>query len=283
MPPDLREVHLTQAAVLILGGTAAYGLDLAPYHPLDDPASINTPYGASPPIVFLQPAGAGAPVAFSSRHGHDRLQRSAAFLNHRALMWAARELGAQVVFSWNGTGAIAAHLEVGDLVAPHDFLDFTRTRVTTFGHEMMRAATGPAFHPTARTALLAALQRAPAAEEAAPSAIQAAPAGSIRFHTSGVYVCTEGPRLETASEIALYAGAGAALVGMTLSPEVFLAQEAGLAYASLCFITNYATGRAAGRPPRRQFGPEVAQTCLPLLMAAARHWVTDAHGRRAVP
>ncbi len=259
------QVAIHQAAVLILGGTAAYGLDLASYHPLDDPASINTPYGASPPIVFLQPDGAGAPVAFSSRHGHDRLQRSAAFLNHRALMWAARELGAQVIFSWNGTGAIAAHLEVGDLVAPHDFLDFTRTRVTTFGHEMMSAATGPAFHSAARTALLAALQ--------------AAPADSIRFHTSGVYVCTEGPRLETASEIALYASAGADLVGMTLSPEVFLAQEAGLAYASLCFITNYATGRAAGRPPRRQFGPEVAQTCLPLLMAAARYWLTD-HGRR---
>ena len=89
--------------------------------------------------------------------------------------------------------------------------------------------------------------------------------------------------METISEIALYAGAGADLVGMTLSPEVFLAQEAGLAYASLCFITNYATGRAAGRPPRRQFGPEVAQTCLPLLLAAARHWVTDARRRPAAP
>jgi 5'-methylthioadenosine phosphorylase len=270
------QVATRQAAVLILGGTAAYGLDLSPYRPLDDPESISTPYGASPPIVFLQPDGAVAPVAFISRHGHDRLQRSAAFLNHRALMWAARELGAQVVFSWNGTGAIAAHLEVGDLVAPHDFLDFTRTRVTTFGHEMMRAATGPAFHPAARSALLAALQRAHAGEKVSP-------ADAIRFHTSGVYVCTEGPRLETTSEIALYAGAGADLVGMTLSPEVFLAQEAGLAYASLCFITNYATGRAAGRPPRRQFGPEVAQTCLPLLMAAARYWVTDAHRRPAAP
>lgn len=254
------QVATHQAAVLILGGTAAYGLDLAPYHPLTAPVSIDTPYGASPPIVFLQPNSAVTPVAFSSRHGHDRLQRSAAFLNHRALMWAAHEIGAHVVFSWNGTGAIAPYLEVGDLVAPHDFLDFTRTRVTTFGHEMMRAANGPAFHPLARAALLAALQ--------------GAPADSIRFHTSGVYVCTEGPRLETTTEIALYAKAGADLVGMTLSPEVFLAQEAGLAYASLCFITNYATGRSGGRPARRQFGPEVAQTCLPLLIAAGHHWET---------
>jgi 5'-methylthioadenosine phosphorylase len=257
-----------RAAVFILGGTAAYGLDLTPFQPLNVPASIDTPYGASPPIVFLQPDAASAPIAFSSRHGHDRLQRSAAFLNHRALIWAARALGAEVVFSWNGTGAIAAHLEVGDLVAPHDFLDFTRMRVTTFGHENMQAAAGPAFHPGARAALLAALA--------------AAPAGAGRYHPAGVYVCTEGPRLETTSEIALYASAGADLVGMTLSPEVFLAQEAGLAYASLCYIRNYATGRAAGRPPRRQFGPEVAQACLPILLAAAHHWVDDAGRLTAV-
>ncbi|MBX7233086.1 MAG: MTAP family purine nucleoside phosphorylase [Caldilineales bacterium] len=238
---------------LIIGGTAAYGLDLAAYHPLGQAEVIATPYGASPPITFLQPDAGSPPVAFCSRHGHDRLQRSAAFVNHRATIWAAKMLGVQAIFSWNGTGAIAHHLEVGDLVIPHDFLDFSRTRIATFGEADLPPASGPAFHPAARAALLAA------AESLAPASV----------HSAGVYVCTEGPRLETASEIALYQRCGADLVGMTLSPEVFLAQEAGLAYASLCYITNYATGRASGRPPRRQFGPEVAHTCLPVLLAAA--------------
>ena len=61
---------------------------------------------------------------------------------------------------------------------------------------------------------------------------------------------------------------------MTLSPEVFLAQELGIAYASLCYITNYASGRSGQRQQRRQFGAEVAKTCLPLLLHAAGLWQT---------
>ena len=53
---------------------------------------IATPYGDSPPFVYLTANGHSA--WFSSRHGEDGLQRTAAFVNHRANLWAARELGA---------------------------------------------------------------------------------------------------------------------------------------------------------------------------------------------
>lgn len=245
---------LIPVPVFIIGGTAAYGLDLTPYRPLGAPFVLETPYGPSPPITLLQPDPALPAVAFCSRHGADRLQRSAAFVNHRSLIWAAHRWGATVVFSWNGTGAIARTLEVGDLVVPDDVLDFSRRRITTFGQADLPPATGPVFHPVARQALLTALAE-----------------GTTRFHVAGTYVCSEGPRLETVSEIALFRRYGADLVGMTLSPEVFLARELGLAYASLCFITNYATGCADGRLPQRRFGPEVAHTCLPILLKAARH------------
>lgn len=250
--------HISNSAprILIIGGTAAYGLDLAPYRPAGDPTVLDTPYGPSPPLTFLRPNAASPPVAFCSRHGAGHLARSAAFVNHRALIWAAKMLGINAIFSWNGVGAIADHLEVGDLVVPDDFLDFTRARVTTFDKEDLVGATGPAFHPAAREAILTA------------AAIHERQSAN-RMHASGAYVCTEGPRLETASEIVLYLRAGADIVGMTLFPEVFLAQEVGIAYASLCYITNYATGRGGDRPPRRQFGPIVAQTCLPILLSAA--------------
>lgn len=260
------EVARQAPHALIIGGTAAYGLDLTPYRPLaDDPTILETPFGPSPAISLLQPAGAQVPIAFCSRHGAEQLARSAAFVNHRALIWAARMLGVSAIFSWNGAGAIAPQLEVGEFVVPHDFLDFTRTRITSFDDEDLVGAGGPAFHSGARASLLAALH-----SDARPA--------DIRHHESGVYVCTEGPRLETAAEIALYRVAGADLVGMTLSPEVFLAQEIGIAYASLCYVTNYATGRAGERPPHRQFGPIVAHTCLPILLAAAMHhaqWATE--------
>ncbi len=246
---------IPQTAVLIVGGTAAYGLDLSAWRPVGQPVVVDTPYGPSPPIRYLRPHPPGPPVAFCSRHGQDTLRRSAAFLNHRAILWAAKALGARTVLSWNGVGAMDPALEVGDLIVPSDLLDFTRTRITTFGsHAPPSRRPGPVFEPEARRALL-----------------QAAAALDLetRVHAQGVYVCTEGPRLETQAEIEFYRRAGAHVVGMTLSPEVFLAQELGIGYASLGYVTNYATGRALGRPPRRQFGPVVAHTCLPVLLHAA--------------
>jgi 5'-methylthioadenosine phosphorylase len=171
-------------------------------------------------------------------------------------------LGVETIFSWNGVGAIDESLSVGDLVVPADLIDFTRTRVITFGHPDLRPATGPAFHSRTRAAILRAI---PSGARKPHSAI-GKPQSAI---PNPVYICTEGPRLETEAEIDLYHQAGAHVVGMTLSPEVFLAQEVGIRYASLCYVTNYATGRALGRPPRRQFGPEVARTCLPILLDAA--------------
>ncbi len=239
---------LPRVSTLIIGGTAAYGLDLSSYRPLTAARELSTPYGNSPPIHFLRPRPNRPAVAFCSRHGRHSLQHSAAFLNHRAMIWAAKLLGVSTILSWNGVGAIASQLEVGELIVPHDLIDFTRARHSSFDHPGLMAATAPTFHPRARAMILSA---------------------SATAHNGGIYVCSEGPRLETVSEIRLFHTAGADIVGMTLVPEVFLAQEVGIAYASLCYITNYATGRAGDRPPKRQFGPVVARTCLPILLQAA--------------
>ena len=61
-------------------------------------------------------------------------------------------------------------------------------------------------------------------------------------HDGGVYVCTEGPRLETPAEIRKFALYGGQLVGMTLAPECFLARELEICYAPICYISNYAEG-----------------------------------------
>ncbi len=67
---------------------------------------------------------------------------------------------------------------------------------------------------------------------------------SLKFNYEGhgTYVCTQGPRLETPAEIRKYSSFGADLVGMTLVPEVFLAKELEMCYASVCYVTNYAEG-----------------------------------------
>ena len=79
------------------------------------------------------------------------------------------------------------------------------------------------------------------------------------WHDGGVYVCTEGPRLETPAEIRAYALLGGDLVGMTLAPEAFLARELEMCYAPLCYVTNFAEG-VTDRPcrPEELFGGMLA-------------------------
>jgi 5'-methylthioadenosine phosphorylase len=234
-----------------------------------------TPYGPSPRFKRLL-APSGATVWYSSRHGESGLERSARFVNHRANLWAARALGARTVLSWNGVGAIHPSLKVGDAVAPAALLDWTRHRISSFADPSLspeQVARAAAWRSAGRTIdhihagaepRQSARPFAEAAREAIVAAIPVLPAESPPF----TYVCTEGPRLETAAEIALAARLGADVVGMTLCPEVWLATELGLDYASLCLVTNLATGRRH-LDPRRDFGPDVAWRGLATLLAAA--------------
>lgn len=235
-------------STVIFGGTAAYHLKLAEYARVGERRVIQTPYGDSAPFVWLETENGG--VWFSSRHGEEKLQRTAAFVNHRANLWGARELSAEAVLSWNGVGAIAPGLTVGQAVVPDDVLDMTRARGTAFTEgETLNLPAGKPFADDLRTKLIAACQSL-----------------DITCAMHGTYVCTEGPRLETAAEIALYGWGGAAVVGMTLVPEVWLAAELGIPYASLCIITNMATGRWA-LDPRRDFGPGVGVKGLKVMLA----------------
>jgi 5'-methylthioadenosine phosphorylase len=61
-------------------------------------------------------------------------------------------------------------------------------------------------------------------------------------HDKGTYVCTEGPRFETAAEVKLYAALGGDVVGMTSVPECVLAREAEICYATVSMVTNYGAG-----------------------------------------
>ena len=65
---------------------------------------------------------------------------------------------------------------------------------------------------------------------------------SINFRKYSVYICSEGPRFETKAEIKMMILMVPDIVGMTNVPEVFLAKELGICYASIGFIVNMGTG-----------------------------------------
>src|SRR5262245_3461889 len=236
-----------------------------------------TPYGAAFPIFLLERYG--EQVAFASRHGLGRLEVSPPFVNARANIWAAHTLGVRRIISWNGVGAINPLLEVHDLLALDGLLDFTKTRLRSFqgmgdggwGSENPSSTIDRCFDPD----LSRKLYDAASQQSAIPSPIPHPPSpipyplSPGRVFPRGIYACAEGPRLETAAEIRGFRRAGADVVGMTLVPEVFLARELGIAFASLAYVTNYATGVEPAHGAPRFFGVEVGRRCLAVVLTAA--------------
>ena len=184
-----------------------------------------TPYGESAPIFRVRREQ--VEFLFLPRHGEKGYTTAASWVNYRANIYALKDLGVERIVSWSGPGAINTEYAVGQFVIPHDVLDETRTRKGTFfeGKGIGFVRQNPVFCPRLRQSLLGALQQL-----------------NLPHSDGGVYVCTEGPRLETAAEVRKYALLGADLVGMTLCPEVFLARELEMCYAPICYVTNYAEG-----------------------------------------
>lgn len=215
----------TKDRLAVIGGSRAYALLQGRAISGERLGPRETPFGPSEPI-YLVDAGGRAEFLFLSRHGEERYAVTAPFVNYRANIYALRDLGATRLISWSGPGAISAEYRIGQFVVIDDVIDETRSRPSTFfrGGGIGFVRQSPTFCPNLRSLALDAV--APLADCA----------------MTGAYVCTEGPRLETAAEIRKHKICGADLVGMTLAPEVFLAKELEMCCAAICYVTNYAEG-----------------------------------------
>ena len=186
---------------------------------------IPTPFGPSAPVH--RSAVGGTEVLYLSRHGETGYTVSAPFVNYRANIWALKEMGAQRIVAWSGPGAIDPGIPIGDILVPDDIIDETRGRSSTFfeGLGIGFVRQNPTFCPELSEVLTSVVRSR---------------LGHCR--TEDVYVCTQGPRLETSAEIRKFASYGGTLVGMTLAPEAFLARELEMCYCPVCYVTNYAEG-----------------------------------------
>jgi 5'-methylthioadenosine phosphorylase len=262
--------------ILIIGGTAAYFLDLeAELETSLERIELDTPYGTAFPMFRLTnyAAASSQPVVFASRHGMQQLEVTPPFVNARANIWAAHELGVQAILSWNGVGAINPLLQLHDMLVLDGVLDFTKTREREWRMENSEWEISHDAHQDTRILPHTARLQPPVLRPFAPalSALlyRVARTTTERAFPVGLYACTEGPRLETSAEIQAYKRLGADVVGMTLVPEVLLAHELGMAYASLAYVTNYATGLEPAGEDARHFGVDVAHRCLRIVLATA--------------
>ena len=185
---------------------------------------IGTPFGPSPKITLGKIGSLN--VAFLPRHGeeHDLPPHR---VNYRANMWSLNKLGVTRIIATNAVGAVNEHYKPGDLVIPSDIIDFTKVRSQTFYDE------APVTHIDVTQ---------PYCPELMSLLVKASRKYARRVRRNAVFACTEGPRYETPAEIRMLRRLGADIVGMTASPEAFLARELEMCYATICFISNMAAG-----------------------------------------
>lgn len=187
-----------------------------------------TPYGeASGALTFGRICG--REVIFLARHGYGHTIPPHE-VNYRANLWALKDAGADSVVSVASVGAIRKDLKPGSLVIPHQMIDYTWGRRSTF----FEGPGAPVNHIDFTEPFSASLRKL---------LLDAAAGAKEKVFDSGVYAATQGPRLETAAEINRLERDGADLVGMTGMPEAVLAREVSLEYATVAAVANYAAGR----------------------------------------
>ena len=155
-----------------------------------------------------------------NRHGQDN-QIPPHKINNHANILALKEQGVSQIIGISSCGIINKNIQLGSLVLPHDFIDFSHP--TFYDKERYHISLSDPFCPALRKEVIKTLESL-----------------EIPFSTNAVVICPRGPSLETRAEIYAFAKLGADLVTMTCSKEAILAKELGLCYASICTADNLA-------------------------------------------
>ena len=187
---------------------------------LDSPSTVKTRYG---PAVVYKSDELGAYIL--PRHGAAHKSPPHG-INYRANIAALERLGVGAVIATSAVGSMNRELGVGEVGLVEQFIDFTRRRQATFFEkEVVHTDMTNPYSRHLNRELLSSAKRL-----------------GMKVKPGLVYVCAEGPRFETAAEIRMFRMLGGDVVGMTGVPEVVLANEKKLEYASVVIATNWAAG-----------------------------------------
>lgn len=191
---------------------------------------VHTPYGEpSGPITHGRIDGKR--IAFLARHGYTH-NIPPHRVNYRANIWALKSLGVEKIVAIAAVGGITPDMQPMRLVIPDQIIDYTWGRKHTFYEEGLSHVTHIDFSW-------------PYCAEVRDALLKAAEMAGLDVVKKATYGATQGPRLETAAEIARMERDGCDLVGMTAMPEAALARELGLCYAACAVVANWAAGKDA--------------------------------------
>ncbi len=245
----------------VLGGSGLYAME--GLEEIEE-RRIETPFGepASPITIGRL---AGRRVAFLARHGLGHVY-SPSEVNYRANLYAMKSLGVERVLSVSACGSLREDFEPGDIVVPDQLFDRTSGRARSFfgGGLVAHISVADPFCPDL-SAYLA----------------ESAEAVGGRVHRGGSYITIEGPRFSTRAESNAYRAWGLSIIGMTTSPEAFLAREAELCYAVMAHVTDYDVWHHAEEPVSVEMVFRTLEGNTRLAQAAIAHLVAQLPEERA--
>jgi 5'-methylthioadenosine phosphorylase/5'-methylthioinosine phosphorylase len=216
------------STLAIIGGT---GLSQIKGLKITSAQSLSTPFG-KPSADYIHGTINNKQVIFLARHGNPHIIPPHK-INYRANMWGLKELGVTDVIAVAAVGGITSLMKPPSIVIPDQIIDYSYDREHTFFSDNLDAVTHIDFtfpyHPALRNSL-----------------VKIAKNKGVEVSASGTYGCTQGPRLESAAEIIRLERDGCDIVGMTGMPEAALAKEAGINYAAITIIVNWAAGKSEG-------------------------------------
>jgi 5'-methylthioadenosine phosphorylase len=208
-----------QVSLAIIGGSGLYAMPgLKETHEY----SSSTPFGKpSAPIVVgtLE----GMRVAFLARHGIGH-HITPTEVPYRANIYALKSMGVARIISISACGSLKEELPPGHIVIPEQIYDNTHGRARSFFGE------GLVAHISVENPFCADTS------DQLEAAVRSA-GGEV--HRGGTFITIEGPRFSTRGESITYRSWGMSIIGMTASPEAFLAREAEICYATMAHITDY--------------------------------------------
>jgi 5'-methylthioadenosine phosphorylase len=203
----------------IIGGTGIYQFQgISSARNLE----IDTPFGQPSSSVLIGEL-CGSPVAFLARHGMGHVIPPSE-INYRANIFALKSLGVEKIISISACGSLREDYCPGDIVIPGQLVDFTKNRKRTFFETGLVAHIGSAD---------------PFCAELSQALYQAVSSCGAKVHLGGTLVTIEGPRFSTKAESNLFRSWGMSIIGMTTSPEAFLAREAEICYAAFAHVTDF--------------------------------------------
>lgn len=247
----------------VIGGSGLYDMSgLADVESVE----IDTPFGRPSDAITVGTLH-GRRVAFLPRHGRGHVLTPSE-VPYRANIYALKTLGVRYVVAVSACGSLREDFAPGEVVVPDQLFDFTkgvRDR-SFFGRGLVAHLT--AAHPFCPH-LSAAL--AHATEESGG-----------RVHRGGTFITVEGPRFSTRGESEIFRQWGMSIIGMTTSPEAFLAAEAEMSYACMAHITDYDCWHESEAPVTVEMvirvlhaNTQLAQSAISQLTLTMDQWAGD--------